>query len=433
MTTGKDHPSSPRLRWTLAGGLSYAFGPTLLSALGVPVMAYIIRCLGPQAYGEWSTAAALVAMVIILTNLGLRGAFVRSVARDPASAARATTDQLGLRLVLCLVAASVAIGSCLALGYSTTVLQCTAIASGGLVLLTVATTLSDLLQALHRLHVVAAVGFVSGAVLTAASALVVWRGGGPVALSAAYLIGPLLGAVMTVAIVQRRHFPVRVSWNPARGRALLTESRHFTIQQIVGACSANATLVLLPALVGPVAFGFFAAGTLLATRLAAVPEGLATAFYPVLAGGYANAPRETGRQTLRLMLLMTGLFVAIAALVAALAMPIAQWLFPSEPALCGRVMQITIWSLPLVAVGSVMGYALNAAGRDATHARLSFHVAWINLLLTVALVLTYGLIGAAWALPMRYLVLIALFAPSFLPIAFVPTSVSRYPAAAPAA
>ena len=61
-----------------------------------------------------------------------------------------------------------------------------------------------------------------------------------------------------------------------------------------------------------------------------------------------------------------------------------------------------------------MGYALNAAGRDATHARLSFLVACVNLLLTVALVLRWGLIGASWALPLRYVVLIALFAPCFL-------------------
>jgi len=420
-------PSTPRLRSTLMGGISYAFAPMLLSALGVPVMAYIIRRLGPEAYGEWSTAAALVATVTILANLGLRGAFVRTVARDPASAPQETAEQLGLRLALCLVAAAVALIACFALGYSDIVIKCTAIGCAGLLLVTVFTTLSDLLQALQRLHVVAAVSFLSGAILTVVSAVVIWQGGGPVALSAGYLIGPLLGAMLVMVIVQRGHFPVRMSWNPRRGWALFGESRHFTLQQIIGACSANSTLLLLPALVGPVGFGFFAAGGLLATRLAAVPEGLASAFYPALAREYANSPREAGRRLLRLLLLTTAMCIAMAGAITALSAPIANWLFKSEPALCGLVMRITIWSLPLVAIGSMMGYALNAAGKDRIHARLSFHVAWINLVLTAALVVQGGIIAAAWALPLRYLVLIAFFSPSFLPILLNP---SREPRAA---
>jgi O-antigen/teichoic acid export membrane protein len=220
--------------------------------------------------------------------------------------------------------------------------------------------------------------------------------------------------VLTAAIVGRRYFPVRISMNLHRGWALLCGSRHFTAQQVIGAISANATQVLLPALAGPVSFGFFTAGALLAMRLAAIPEGLTTAFYPVLAGSYARSPHEAGRQNLRLMLLSIGICLPIAAGVTLVSSPVARWLFPSEPALCARVMQITIWSLPLLAIGGPMGYALNAAGRDATHARLSLIVAGLNLLLTVVLVLKWGLIGASWALPLRYIVLIALFAPCFV-------------------
>ena len=43
-------------------------------------MAFIIRQLGPTGYGQWAVATSLLAVSTVLTNLGLRGAFVRAVA-----------------------------------------------------------------------------------------------------------------------------------------------------------------------------------------------------------------------------------------------------------------------------------------------------------------------------------------------------------------
>src|SRR5688500_14991821 len=60
--------------------------PILLSAISLPAMAFIIRMLGSSDYGNWATATFLVTTVGFLTNLGLRGTFIRSVAQNPASA-----------------------------------------------------------------------------------------------------------------------------------------------------------------------------------------------------------------------------------------------------------------------------------------------------------------------------------------------------------
>src|SRR5688500_13167142 len=85
------------LRGRFFGAVCTSLQPILLSAIALPATAYVIRRLGPTQYGQWAVATTLVTVVTFLTNLGLRGAFVRSVAREPEAAARLFAEQLGLR------------------------------------------------------------------------------------------------------------------------------------------------------------------------------------------------------------------------------------------------------------------------------------------------------------------------------------------------
>src|SRR5918993_4486065 len=69
--------SRPSMRRTFYSAAIYSAQPVFLSALMLPVTAYVIRSLGPTQYGQWATATTLAAAVAFLTNPGLRGTFVR--------------------------------------------------------------------------------------------------------------------------------------------------------------------------------------------------------------------------------------------------------------------------------------------------------------------------------------------------------------------
>ena len=163
--------------------------PLLLNALSLPVMAYIIRRLGPENYGQWMVATSLLAVCSILTGLGLRGAFVRKLAADPASAGVALAEQLGLRLLLASLAAMLTVLICRLLGYSSLVQGCAIVGAAGLALTTIATTLADLLQSFQRIKTLAAVNLMAGLALTGVSIIVAYCGAGPVGMAAAYLTG----------------------------------------------------------------------------------------------------------------------------------------------------------------------------------------------------------------------------------------------------
>jgi len=398
--------------------------PLLLNILAIPATAYIIRELGPDGYGQWAISNALVAVVICLTNLGLRPLFIRNVAQDPESAQAALAEQLGVRTLLAILAALITEAACVCMGYPAVVLQCTALASVGLIFTVVLFTFSDLLQALHRFPLIATVNLVAGIVLTGASVLMIWLGLGPVGLSCAYALGPLTGAVIAALLVRRLLFPVTVHWNLRRFRELLWQSRVLGAQQILSATQAQAEGLLVPKLLGYAASGYFTAGSLLASRLILVPDGLGTAFYPMIAQQHKRGLEHTARAVARYMGLSLSLCILIA-LGASLTAPyLGDILFPGRAAQCTMVIQITVWALPLLALGQGMEYAMNAVGKHAEQARSAMGATVCSLALAVILVYFLGLQGACYSWVGRQALLAAFrlpgfirtFAPAFLPL-----------------
>jgi O-antigen/teichoic acid export membrane protein len=401
------------LKKCLLGGACLSLQPLVLNALSLPVMALIIRALGPTSFGQWTMATSLIGALGIITNLGLRGAFIRHITHDPHSASSALAEQLGLRLILASAAAALAIILCLILNYPSIITACVAVAACAMILTTFATTLIDVLQATHRTPTVAAINLTAGLVLTAASIMVIWLGKGPLGLSLAYLAGPLTSVLATFILI-RRDMPIRIRCHPRNAARLLMRSRAFTAQQLLNSAPSYLDALLLPRLVGVTGFGFYTAGTLLPTRLAVVPDGLCTAAYPLLIQQFRDRPALAFRSAFLHLLMVTAACVFIALAITAAAGPIAQVLFPRQPAICRQVILLTIWALPLFGIETSLGYALNASGAAAAQARALFPATLANIFLTIILMAQLGLAGACIAIPLRFTVRIIALATCFV-------------------
>ena len=338
-----------KFRRTLFGASLLVVQPLLLNLLSLPATAYIIAVLGPSDYGQWGIALALTMTSGALTNLGTRSYFVRRVAQDPTHAQEAFAEHLGVRSVLSLTAGATAAIACVLLGYPSTVVQCTAILALSTFFTATTTSVSDLLQASERLPAMASINFVAGLLLTAASVAVMFLGWGPVALAWAYVLGPALSALCSLVVVQRTLFPVRVCLNTGRYLAVLKDCRFMGLQQIVYTIGAQAENLLVPKMVSITEYGYFAAGTLLAKRMEVVPDALSTAFYPIMVKQYRQGSPEALKTVKKFVTLAFGLCVPAAIVGFVLAHPIAQILFSENPALCAVVIQITVWTVPLLA------------------------------------------------------------------------------------
>ncbi len=391
----------------LVGGVSLSIAPLLLNVISLPALAYLIRQLGPTAYGQWTTATVLVASFAMLASLGLRGAFIRDLASGKVDLTQALADQLGTRLLLSALAAVLGTVVACAIGYPPIVLACVAICAAAMIIGALASTLVDALQAMHQSVSIAAISFIAGLTLTLTSVGVVFAGGGPIGVALAYCVGPLTLLVLAW-LKARRLCDIRIHSSIRTTKSVLTRSGGFAKQQLLNAAPLHAESLLLPTLLGFTHFGFFNAGALLSTRLTIIPDGVCTAAYPMISRKFAADRKQGVRLAWQVGLIMTVGCILIALVAAIFSGPFSRILFPSQPQLCQFVLLVTIWALPLSAIDSTLGYALNAAGADGAQARASLPAAICNVLLFVLLLTQLGIVGACIALPLRSLVRIVM-------------------------
>lgn len=402
-----------RLTGAYLGGVSVSLQPLLVSAVALPATAYVIRALGPTQYGQWAIALTIVSLAMLLCNLGLRGTFVRALVREPDAEARLLAEQLGVRLALCVPASGVALAACVLLGYSRIVLLCTAIALVWMTLHIIATTASDLLQARHRLAAVAGVNAIYGLLLTATTVVAAHFGLGPLGVAASHTLAAVASVVLMLRVVAREGVELGISLEWRRAAGMLWEGRHFGVQLVVNNGAAQIEHVLVPRMTGPMLFGFFAAGALLAIRLQAIPDGAASAAYAAIADVDRASGRAAARRVFaRFLLLSVSACVAASAAVSFLVEPISQLLFPEQAEICAQVMRVTIWSLPLAAIVSIFSSALNALGRDAQQARVALAASVCHFLLAAVLIWRFGIVGASWSIVLQEALWVFMLAPS---------------------
>ncbi len=380
--------------------------PILMNAISIPLTAYIIRRLGPTNYGEWTAATSLIGVAGSFATLGLRGHYVRAVASEPARAATLTAEQMGLRLGL---GTAVTLGSVLvawALHYPQAVIACTLIAGVGLIVNSISTTATDLFQARGELMVIASIAMAYGILVSLATTLAVWGGVGSVGLALAYLTGPITWAILSIRMMQVQDVTPRVHWNLARFWAHLVDARYLAAQQFVGALGQNAEGIAAPALVGMSRYGLFAAGTLIPSRLAAIPDGISSAMYPTVAARWEGDPVAATRAISEAVTLTLALCLPLCLLSCFVATPISQILFPGEPETCALIIRITSWSLPLLGINMIVGYALIAAGLDVSQLRVVLIASILAFGASIGLIWAYGLLGVCASYLLRQVIFI---------------------------
>jgi len=386
----------------------------LLNVLSVPALAYIIRELGAVPYAHWMTATGLLTFASLATNMGLRPAFVRRIAAGDNCVREALAEQLGLRMVLSASAAACVVLACWALGYPPIVLLCAGVGGVGLLLTTVATTLSDVLQATQRVRSLARTALVSGLCLTLGAVAAAWTRGGPASVASAYLLGPLVSILMLGRVVRAEVAPISVKFGRRQGARLLGQSRHFAVQHVLFAGSGQAEALFAPLLLGMGPFGLFTAGSLFATRLAVIPDALCTAAYPTLVQAAGESRARARSMSQRYLLVSVGGAVLIATTLMWIALPVARVLMPTEAAALSSVIGVTIWALPLMSAELVLGYALTAARREAVQARVAWPASLLGVLASFVLIATMGLEGACWSMLARPMIRSAFLMPEFV-------------------
>lgn len=396
--------TSDRLR----GAAWLTLAPIALNAVSLAANGYLIPALGPLEYGVWTTSMALVGATSMVTNLGLRPLYTRSVAGAAAhEQQQLLAEQLGLRLFLATCAAVVSVLGAVALGYGGRIILLVAISSLG-VLLTVAwTVLADVLTARELFRRTATAAFWSGLVLTAASVLAAMVGLGAIGVAAAYLLGPLINLAMLATTLRGLGLRVRISIDPLRYRILLRNSRQIALGDLVETVRDRADGVYIPKLLGTTSFGFLSAGLMPATRLITIPDGLATSHFPQIAANHAAGNREASMALVRELIILTLLLTPpLAVLLVSFAPFLAATFYPgiarsNARAVVQTVMIISAFAVPLTGLTQALRQSLHAAKQHIAASKASRNSTIVSAGAGLVLVVLFGIPGAAWAYVLR--------------------------------
>ena len=404
-------PAVPR--HPVLGGAFVASQFLALNAVGLFATAYIIRRLGPLQFGEWATAAALASAHLVVTNAGLRTIFVRDLARVPDRATDLLAAQLTLRISLGVVASGCALAVAMLLRYPPIVIGCTAVDCIWILLSVISSTFGDVLQARERFGSYSATAFLAGIVVTVSSLVAVFLGCGPIGLSIAYLSAPLVSAALYWRHL-RRFITVRICWDPWRAWALLREARLVGLNLVAGAVRDRAEHLLVPRLAGLEPFGIFSAGSMIGDRLAHVPDAVCTAFYPRISRAAHQGLDVPVASTIAAMLSVAlAASLALAVIGTFLADSLAAVLLPTAQETCRRVIEITVWAVPVTAASLGASFALQAAGHHEHVARVGLGATAASAVTSAALIAALGLDGASWAVVARPAMQLLLLFPAF--------------------
>ena len=324
--------------------------------------AFLPRYLGDGDLGQYTVALTIAGLTGTVMSLGITTSMVRSVAAQPG---RAFRDGPAALVLLVGLAIPVVVGLALAgplLGFAAEQADVLALVLAGMVITTAQSVLYSVLVGQQRHGRFAWINAASALFTAVAGILVLVAGGslatfvavGLITMSLALVLGwKCSGVGFDRSAINLPHF-----------RALIREGFPFLGAVVATRLRGDIETTLLAILVGHQAVGWLAA----ATRIVAVPLFIPTLIITPLLPALSQCAHDRGaldRAVRRSLGALMILMLPISALIVAIA-PAIPDLLGWGPAFWNSVlvMQVLGLTMPLTAVGMVLGTALIALGRE---------------------------------------------------------------------
>jgi O-antigen/teichoic acid export membrane protein len=362
-------------------------------ALGVVVTAIVVRTLGKEGYGEWSTLGIVTRLIGFFMNFGMEGVALREAARHPEQEHEWIGAAITLRLVAMGPVILASLGAIVALQQSHEMLIAGMVlligmpfggvsALGLLFQLRVDNRVPMLVLTLRSILWGAAVGIIS------------WQGGGMVALAVGLVVTNSIGSIVQALLALKLH----ARWpRPSRKqlRPLLRVGIPIGISGLMIMAYARIDQVIVFVISGSKQAGLYGAVYNVLDQSHFVPISILTTLAPVLAASWpANRERLLRASQLTAELLAVASFGALAFAIAA-AEPFVRLIFGAEFASAAPALPVLGGAFILICYGYLNGNLLLTMGLQNRLLRISLVALVVNLAGNFILVPLFGFMGAA--------------------------------------
>lgn len=389
--------STPRIG--LAGRLALnsivqAAGSALAALLGFLLFIAVARTLGASAYGDFVTATAVLAIPVVLADLGLSATVVREISAHPERTERAFGASLPLRAALSLAFVGLTVGFAFLLPFNRRAEVAILIGSLGAFFTLLSFTVLPVLQARLRMHW-SAIATVVGRGATLALALGFLAAGfGVNAVMTATVLGLGLTFVVTAfgaARIVRLRPIVDVAYWRRLIRVSLTMGGAMGLTQL----SARVDIVVLALLTASEEVGWYGAALKFVEYSGLIANALAFSLFPMFARFAATDTARFSRFLQGSLELMLALAAPIAVVGVLLAPEIIDVTAGSEFENGAIALRLLAPSVLAGFMVTAYWFALISAGQERTLLGMAVAILALNIAGNFLMIWLFGYKGAA--------------------------------------
>lgn len=372
--------------------VSLASGEVLARALAFVGTSYLARILGPSAFGVLGFATAICGYLALAVSAGVGDAGARAVARHPESAAALAVGVTAVRIAIAGAALVALVGVTAVVPLPPTtqvVLVLTALTFFSLALDT-----SWVYKGLEAGHRVGAAAVAAQALYVGLVVLAVRRADDVARVPVAQFVGEAVAALWLLAPLARRvrrRVDLRGGWAVVRGSGSLGLAR------ILRTVIFSFDVVMLGVLSDVRTVGLYTAAYRVCYLVLAVVGAVHMAYLPAITRAAANGHPAVAAVTTRS--LVAALTIGTPGVVGGvvLASPILVTLFGPAYAEAAWALRLVLLSIGCICISLAAHNVLVALGRPWIEVRVVGVAAVVNVVLNVALIPRYGVVGAGLA------------------------------------
>ncbi len=374
-------------------------------ATSMVVTLSLTKRLGADGYGRIEFAFNLVFWLVLVVRDGFEVTAARELARHPGLIRPLVNHMLAVKVALALIlyAGLMVVGLATFSGDR----ERTVLALYGLMLFTTAVGIDYVFRGLERMGIVAVSLCVRTAIYAAGVGFWVGDASRIVWVPAWLVIGEAAG----IALVWGRYVGERGWPRPIPGRrflgVFLRRGRPVLMIQMAQTVLASVDLMVVGLLCSWGEIGAFGAPHRMVTAVLTFGLIFQQVVFPTLARSWRETPAEGRRSLDALVRVLAVGLIPVAVGTTVLARPLVRFLFPPEYASAGPLLALGIWRVPLLTLAFLYQTALIALNREAAWGRLLGASALASGPTVALLLVLFGLPGAAAAVALTALPLVA--------------------------
>jgi len=372
------------------------------------VSIYAIRNFTTSSWGHYSTALALVALFTIVSGSGLASLALREMTAAPRRQAEilgTTFQALAWTFLLAVVALFV---TAFALGYPREVLVLVLVLSPTLLLDPALANLGAAFNARSRLFYVALFQIAQAIVFGTVAVIVIAGSLGVTGLALATVAASLTAAILALFLLRAKlRLQLRLRQAPKQVWAFLRAAVPIAGINLVAVVYARVDIVMLSVLSTSSKIAFYAVPYGLVRLTWLLPSVISAAFFPLLSRTLESDRNEAEYLFFLVVRVFFFLSVPISLALALSSPTLLPFVFGNSYSHSVTVLQIMAWTSALGFQNYVFWYALLAARRERAVLYIQIAGLVVNVAINAFAIPLYGSTGAATALLVSDLVVIA--------------------------